>query len=1053
MNTPGGSSLRPAWSKGAGGGGGRGFQPPPTISADRSDQPRSSSWGSQERGDNNKFSALQDEEDEIAGSGQREVGVPRGEAFRTSFSRSSSGPKPSGRSLADLAAQVPENSPAGRRHISNYESRSAGGSGRFSGLRSGDHGNPGTPVSTDSYKPDPKVIRYTREKLLSMRPPSHLGDQSLPATLCHLEGSAVLSKAPQDPVCWDSLDAEAIWEAIRDRRVPAGGKAAGVPSRGLNEAVDEPRRRNTAGGRWQRGVALPPPDEGGRRKDKDAESPDELWDDPMGGATGAASDFSAFGAIPDDDAFDFEKMAEASKKLEEELHGPKNPSDDDIQHQSIKVDPSRPLASVGMTLASGSGNDVNVFEDFDSPSENEAAVDAAAATVRGGQENPNASSRLMKMIGVTRDAPENDNSNGQQISNPWGTSENLAPNPTGLDPLMSIGGATTIPLNPWGIQVPAQQGEANANLSISPQLSSFPGEQRLRDEQAEKRSHEAGMFRRQKEEEAQRRAQAQKQAEEQALRHARASALQQQAASQQSQVELVLMERICTILENSWGRSDLVSILTTLHSEDSRVIPLLGHVDALRALIARSPRRVSLHRDPSFGGDIAVLAMTNSQWQQHQQQLQARLEQEEMERRQLEEAEKSRVPVKTKIDHQAPWFYSDPQNNVQGPFRGDEMRQWLEAGYFKGDLPISQNPQGPFLPLSTLFPDLSVAFRAAVQEVENIGVMLAESKTAIAEISDDIQPDLSNGGSDQPLLIDGQRDRGMIKSAKSDGEEEPQNAGNQSSTQLKMILGLSTDTPPVENTNETEPPEPENPVETQTRSLGIHQTKGSKKAESVKAETKAEDTSPENHKQPSTAWGGATTANPKKSMSEIQQEEARAVAMMERNSAPRQQSSGWANVAASGKSGWSSGTLKQSTPPTGMGQNGRQVQGREKLHNQPGNERKVTHGSQKQGFDSAQSSTPAEEFGTTMSPGLETWCKEQMQKINGGDDLTLVAFCMTLDDANEIRQYLTTYLGSTSQVNNFATEFINRRGLGMKQEEWETPGSAKKGRKKKSSGR
>ena len=88
-----------------------------------------------------------------------------------------------------------------------------------------------------------------------------------------------------------------------------------------------------------------------------------------------------------------------------------------------------------------------------------------------------------------------------------------------------------------------------------------------------------------------------------------------------------------------------------------------------------------------------------------------------------------------------------------------------------------------------------------------------------------------------------------------------------------------------------------------------------------------------------------------------------------------------------------------------------------------------------------------------MSPVMEKWCKEQMQNINGSDDLTLVAFCMTLTDANEIRQYLTTYLGSTAQVNNFATEFINKRGLGSKQEEWETPGSAKKGRKKKSGGR
>jgi hypothetical protein len=99
------------------------------------------------------------------------------------------------------------------------------------------------------------------------------------------------------------------------------------------------------------------------------------------------------------------------------------------------------------------------------------------------------------------------------------------------------------------------------------------------------------------------------------------------------------------------------------------------------------------------------------------------------------------------------------------------------------------------------------------------------------------------------------------------------------------------------------------------------------------------------------------------------------------------------------------------------------------------------------------SSTPADEFGATMSPALEKWCMDQMKKINGSDDLTLIAFCMTLNDANEIRQYLVTYLGSTPQVNNFATEFINKRGLGSaKAEEWEM-GGAKKGRKKKTGGR
>ena len=182
-------------------------------------------------------------------------------------------------------------------------------------------------------------------------------------------------------------------------------------------------------------------------------------------------------------------------------------------------------------------------------------------------------------------------------------------------------------------------------------------------------------------------------------------------------------------------------------------------------------------------------------------------------------------------------------------------------------------------------------------------------------------------------------------------------------------------------------------------------------------------------------------------MSEIQQEEARAAAELaaKRGSMPQPSSSGWANIAA-GSTGWSSGAIRSSSiqnaaPVTSVrpGQAPSKPQAKKAASN-------IQHTRS----TPVPSSTPAEEFGATMSPVLEKWCKEKMQQINGSNDLTLVAFCMTLNDASEIRQYLTTYLGSTSQVNNFATEFINKRGLGSKQEEWETPGSAKKGRKKKS---
>lgn len=424
---------------------------------------------------------------------------------------------------------------------------------------------------------------------------------------------------------------------------------------------------------------MPPPEEGGRRKSDHAENPNELWDDPVGGAIGAASDFSAFGAMPSDgEPFDFDKMAENSKKLEEEMYGTEgdDDDDDDSQLQSKKaIDTSRPLASAGMTITSGSGDGVNVFEDFDAPSA-ENAQSEAAPQVRGAEEDPTASSRLMKMIGVQPPSERSAGPTNGATNNPWGgegaKTESSDPQVDGIDPIFgSLGGLS---LNPWGsTQEPNQQANADG-MDLSGRLEALAAGQKAREQQIvlEKRAQqEAEMLRRRHEGENQRRAMAHRQAEEQA-RHQQAQAAamqQQQQATQQSQVELVLMERICSILENSWGRSDLVSILTTLHSEDSRVIPLLSNVDALKALISRSPQRVALRRDPGFSGDIAHLLLTNSQWQQQQQQqAHARAQQEdELRRRRMEEQSRAQAQkmAASHIHPDKPWFYSDPQNNIQ----------------------------------------------------------------------------------------------------------------------------------------------------------------------------------------------------------------------------------------------------------------------------------------------------------------------------------------------------------------------------------------------------
>jgi len=67
-------------------------------------------------------------------------------------------------------------------------------------------------------------------------------------------------------------------------------------------------------------------------------------------------------------------------------------------------------------------------------------------------------------------------------------------------------------------------------------------------------------------------------------------------------------------------------------------------------------------------------------------------------------------------------------------------------------------------------------------------------------------------------------------------------------------------------------------------------------------------------------------------------------------------------------------------------------------------------------------------FGASgLSRDMAEWCSVQLKRINGSEDLTLIDFCMTLQSAGEIREYLAAYLGSNPQVSQFATEFIRRK--------------------------
>lgn len=1075
------SSLRPAWRNQSGG---RGFQPPPTVASERA---RSASIGSSEGSERsssrvyNKFSALNDDDDDLDTGGpggpppmSRLEGLRQGLAVRSASTGTKVGV--SGRSLADLAATVPEKSAAATR-----------------------------------FAREENVIRFTRERLLSMRPQPNI---ETPEVLLELEGSVVLAESAQDPVCFDTFDADAIWATVPARR-SSSAKLTREASTGEAEAPRRPSARiSSSGGRWQRGVALPPPSATApaTRRDKDsiADNPEDLWDDPVS-SSGAAADFSAFGDLGDNeegdgggDVFDFEKMAEESRLLESELH----PENESATGNGPANRAPRPLAVVGTTILSGSGEDVNVFEDFDDPANELSSAPTESTTpdstqennaVKSATEDPTASSRLMAMIGVNPDRAANE-AEGLSLAALVGAPATVegstpmkspVPGPTSAlagwgaepNPSSAVNGLS-IPLNPWGGSSLLGGPPATQPTIPTPQPQDLDLQARLREAEMQQKAREH--LHRQQEMEAQKRAQQQQQQQE-----------AQRQAGVQSQVELVLMERISTILENSWGRSDLVSVLTTLHSEDSRVIPLLNNVDALRALLMRNVNRVRLQHDHAFGTEMAVLLMTNAQWQQNQA---ARAQQEGMRRRiqeqEEQEAQRQRVESAARsrgngLRPDAPWFYSDPQGNIQGPFRPEEMRQWLVAGYFKGDLPVCQNPKGPFVALSLVFPDLNSAFvfngepqQQQPQQQREIEMRQADEESQRRRLAEQMEANeyerkakaAAEAAEEERRKRQAEQEvERQRRSAAADAERKAQeaaaakgsksNGGNESSAQLKMMLGLSMGRGGASGSPSSSLPATPTPTPVATRKV-VDTNPEQPKRKSSKVPppppppaNEPDQASPKPQPPAASPWGSAAQPAKKKTMSEIQMEEARAAALAaQHRESSRPSGSGWANVAASktGPSGWTSGTARaapaavltrsQVSQPNAPAGSSPRTRANNNVDVAAINMQTAPQPSHTKGGKS----TPADDFGAKMSPALEKWCKEQMMKINGSEDLTLVSFCMTLNDPMEIRQYLTTYLGPSPQVNSFATEFINRKvGVKPVKEEWETTVVSKKKSKKK----
>ena len=83
------------------------------------------------------------------------------------------------------------------------------------------------------------------------------------------------------------------------------------------------------------------------------------------------------------------------------------------------------------------------------------------------------------------------------------------------------------------------------------------------------------------------------------------------------------------------------------------------------------------------------------------------------------------------------------------------------------------------------------------------------------------------------------------------------------------------------------------------------------------------------------------------------------------------------------------------------------------------------------GNNDNQSGKPAQtdgfSAGSELDGDMRAWATQQMNKIKGTSDLTLVSFCMTLSDNAAIREYIRDVMGTTPQTSAFASEFIRRK--------------------------
>jgi hypothetical protein len=293
------------------------------------------------------------------------------------------------------------------------------------------------------------------------------------------------------------------------------------------------------------------------------------------------------------------------------------------------------------------------------------------------------------------------------------------------------------------------------------------------------------------------------------------------------------------------------------------------------------------------------------------------------------------------------------------------------------------------VPLQAFFPDLVIAFKAPGTDAAAEAAAAEEEKRA-REAEEErlaLERAQAKAASEREHM---ERERAERERREREAAGKKQSA---ESAQLKMMLGLAqsggaNETDVQELADETTPSK-KNGRGGQSEKVQLKSSKQQQRKQTAAA-APAGKASPVGSPAAPAAWGGtAASAAPRKSISEIQQEEARAAARlaMERQNIPRS-SGGWANVAASkgGSTGWTSGMVKMTTPATVL-TNPNVAGVVVRRPSPPGNQQQSSAVAQR---PRSENEVSDDNFGATMPPALENWCKEQMKKLNGSDDLTLV---------------------------------------------------------------